>query len=95
MRWIAGCFAAVLGLAVLSPARAETVVCAPGAMSDVMTAIAELAARQGVPFKPVIGHSPGQAKQIVDGAPCDVFIRPIRNGWISSKTRACWPSPAR
>lgn len=43
-------------------------------MNDAMTAIAELAARQGVPFKPVIGHSPGQAKQIVDGAPCDVFI---------------------
>lgn len=74
MRLISVCFAVLFGLAVLAQARAETVVCAPGSMNDAMTALAQLAERQGLPFKPVIGHSPAQAKQIVEGAPCDVFI---------------------
>lgn len=74
MRWIAGCLVVVFAFARLSAAQAETVVCAPGAMSDAMTALSALAAHQGLPFKTIIGHSPAQARQIVEGAPCDVFI---------------------
>ncbi|PKU23787.1 molybdate ABC transporter substrate-binding protein [Telmatospirillum siberiense] len=56
------------------PASAEVVVYAPGAMEEPLTRIAQAAGEAGVPFTLVIGHSPAQARQIVDGAPADIFI---------------------
>jgi molybdate transport system substrate-binding protein len=61
-------------LAIIGAAKAEVVVFAPGAMSDSMEEIAAAAAKAGFPFKLVEGHSPGQARQIADGAPADIFI---------------------
>lgn len=65
-------FAAVFGG--MAAARAETVLCGPGSMNDALTDVAGRAAQAGLPFKAVIGHSPAQARQIAEGAPCDIFI---------------------
>lgn len=74
MRWIS---AVMTGLCLaLTPlaAEAELVVYAPGSMNDAMEEVSAAAAKAGLAFKLVIGHSPAQARQIADGAPCDVFI---------------------
>lgn len=67
---------ALIAWAVLAggPARAEVVVFAPGGMASTMEELAQAAAKAGTGFKLVVGHSPGQARQIVDGAPADLFI---------------------
>ena len=73
MRWL---LAAVMTLALggAANAQAEVVVYAPGSLAGAMDDIAAAAAKAGASFKLVIGHSPGQARQIVDGAPADLFI---------------------
>jgi molybdate transport system substrate-binding protein len=63
---------ALLGLA--SPAMAEVMVYAPGAMSDAMEDIRVAAKQADLDVKVVVGHSPAQARQIADGAPADIFI---------------------
>jgi molybdate transport system substrate-binding protein len=50
------------------------VVFAPGALNNAMEEISRSAANAGLPNKLVVGHSPGQARQIADGAPADIFI---------------------
>jgi molybdate transport system substrate-binding protein len=55
-------------------AHGEVTVYAPAAMGATIDDLAAAATQQGTPFKAVIGHSPGQARQIVDGAPADLFI---------------------
>ncbi|HVI51472.1 MAG TPA: molybdate ABC transporter substrate-binding protein [Candidatus Sulfotelmatobacter sp.] len=66
--------AAAFVLTAAASARAEVVVCGPGSMNDALAEVAEKAALAGLPFKAVIGHSPAQARQIAEGAPCDIFI---------------------
>lgn len=74
-RWRTLLLIATLGwLLPTDRAGAEVVVYAPGAMEPPLTQIAQAAAQAGAPFTLVIGHSPAQARQIVDGAPADIFI---------------------
>ncbi|HXP96950.1 MAG TPA: molybdate ABC transporter substrate-binding protein, partial [Telmatospirillum sp.] len=67
--------AVMAGWSVSAPgANAEVVVFAPGALEESLAQIAQAAKNAGKPFKLVVGHSPAQARQIVDGAPADIFI---------------------
>jgi len=67
--------AVIVGWSVSAPAvSADVVVFAPGALEESLTQTAQAAKEAGKPFKLVIGHSPAQARQIVDGAPADIFI---------------------
>jgi hypothetical protein len=51
-------------LVFLGPARAEVMVYVPGSMTEAMEEVAVVAARAGLAFKEVDGHSPAQARQI-------------------------------
>jgi molybdate transport system substrate-binding protein len=74
MRWFSILAVVLFCVGIHTAARADVVVFAPGAMSDVLEEIAAAAAKGGMPFKLVVGHSPAQARQIVDGAPADIYI---------------------
>jgi len=74
MRRLVGLALVVVFVLAAASARAEMVVCGPGAMNDALAEVAVKAALAGMPFKAVIGHSPGQARQIIEGGPCDIFI---------------------
>ncbi len=66
--------AAVAWLAWGAVARAEVAVYTPGGMTGALEDVAAAAAKAGLAVKVVSGHSPAQARQIVAGAPADIFI---------------------
>ncbi len=83
MRWLAIAAAVAWVIAALpaqaqaqaqAQTQAQVMVYGPGSMADVLEQIAASAAGAGLAVKVVSGHSPAQARQIVEGAPADIFI---------------------